>query len=88
MMNNMDYYALKAIDNLANMISLTQDLIIKDLDSVPYLEANIDYYTDVISKLTEVALRVRREWENDEEISLEELKNYKVAFHDAEDVAD
>lgn len=88
MMNNMDYYALKAIDNLANMISLTQDLIIKDLDSVPYLEANIDYYTDVISKLTEVALRVRREWENDEEISLEELKNYKVVFHDAEDVAD
>ena len=44
-MNNLDYYALKAIDNLANMISLTQDLIIKDLDSVPYFEANIDYYT-------------------------------------------
>ena len=75
-MNNLDFYALKAIDNLANMISLTQDLIIKDLDSVPYLEANIDYYTDVISKLTEVALRTRQEWVDEEG---EEFKGYEVA---------
>lgn len=78
MMNNLDYYALKTIDNLANMISLTQDLIIKDLDSVPYHEAMIDYYADAISKLTEVALRTRQEWVDEGEECVE-LECYEVA---------
>lgn len=74
--NNTDYYAIKAIDNLVHLINQSQDLNIMDINDVPYREATIDYYADAISKLTKVALRARREREeeNNEDMADSDFK--------------
>lgn len=76
-MSSLNESALTAIDALATLISLQMDIS----DSEETNKACIKLYAGAINAAASTLYQDRK-------VSIEKLKNYKVVFHDAEDVAD
>ena len=76
-MNSLNECALTAIDALATLISLQMDIS----DNEEMNKACIKLYAGAINAAASTLYQDRK-------VSIEKLKNYKVVFHDAEDVAD
>ena len=76
-MSSLNESALTAIDALATLISLQMDIP----DNEEMNKTCIKLYAGAINAAASTLYQDRK-------VSIEKLKDYKVVFHDAEDVAD